>query len=354
MLRYEPSLGVLASGCSVAVNHTAYALYGDKLTAVPNVNEAITAAKSLLGVVGEASGASGMDLPANRMRLNLKIQDGCSEACTYCIVRHARGLSRSVPAGDVVAAAIAAELAGYREIVLTGVNIGSYCDLNAVDLVALLKELLTATQLTRYRLSSIEPNDVSNELIDLIARSEGRICAHLHLPLQSGSDTVLQAMRRPYTTAMYRARVAYARERLPNLALSTDVIVGFPGETEADFLKTYDFCKEMKYMRMHIFRYSIREGTEAAEMPDQIPSAVKAERSDALSQLAEQLTEADRQARTGTTEQALVERPGYARTDSYHLVKIPQSVKIGELIPICLTRREGRFLEATERNNAIQ
>ena len=354
MLRHEPRLGVLASGCSVAVKPTAYAFYEDKLTAVPNVNEAIAAAKSLLGVVGEVSGASGFSLPANRMRLNLKIQDGCNGACTYCIVRHARGLSRSESAGDVIAAAIAAELAGYREIVLTGVNIGSYCDLGAVNLVALLEELLAATQLTRYRLSSIEPNDVSNELIDLIARSEGRICAHLHLPLQNGSDTVLQAMARPYTTAMYRARVAYAREQLPNLALSTDVIVGFPGETEADFLKTYEFCQEMKYMRMHIFRYSIREGTEAAEMPEQIASVVKAERSEALSQLAEQLTEADRQARTGTTEQALVERPGYARTESYHLIKIPESLKIGELIPICLDGHEGRLLEATERNNAIQ
>jgi threonylcarbamoyladenosine tRNA methylthiotransferase MtaB len=389
MLHFEPRLGVLASGCAVAINQPAFALYGDKLTAVPNVSEATVIALELLGEqkaeklmgerrgqiegqIGDGSAMSyrdhGIEEPCSiglqpalvdlaaggRRRLNLKVQDGCNEACSYCIVRYARGPSRYEPLSQIVAAAQAAEANGFLEIVLTGVNIGSYVSPEAGSLTALLKVLLKETSKARYRLSSIEPNDASDELVDLIADNSGRICAHLHLPLQSGSDAVLEAMKRPYTADMYRARVAYARKQLPDLALSTDVIVGFPGETEADFQATLNFCQEMKYMRMHIFRYSIREGTEAARMPEQIAPAVKAERSEALSILADQLTEVDLQARIGKTELALVERSGYARTESYHLAKIPESLKTGELIPIYLDGHEGRLLKATERNNAIQ
>jgi threonylcarbamoyladenosine tRNA methylthiotransferase MtaB len=245
--------------------------------------------KTATGSVGPAAagGRSG-----GRTRALVKIQDGCDNACTYCIVRVARGPQRSRPAADVLADVRARVEAGYREIVLTGVHIGAYGrDLAPVarpgreheatgGLWALAGRLLAETGVERLRLSSIEPWDLPEEALRLWA--DPRLCRHLHLPLQSGSDAVLRRMARRYTAAEFAALVAAARAAIPGLAVTTDVIVGFPGETEAEFAESLAFVRAMAPARVHVFPFSAREGTPAAQMPGAVPPAVKAARARAM------------------------------------------------------------------------
>ena len=301
----------------------------------------LAAARSMVG-----PGAATQPAPrlSSRQRTNLKIQDGCNSKCSYCIVHVARGAARSEPLPQIIASAQAAEADGLREIVLTGVNLGSY-DWQNTGLSDLLVCLLESTDKCRFRLSSLEPLDANARLIDTIAASSGRICAHLHLPLQSGSDKILRAMNRPYDTARYAELVAYARTQLPRLALSTDVITGFPGESEDDFQQTYEFCRQMQFMRMHVFRFSPRPGTVAAELPDRPSAQTAARRAEALRELALQMQSDDVLRRIGSTEQVLVERKGWARTESYHLVACPKTAEIGSLVPMRFSSYANQLIE---------
>ncbi|MDR0308313.1 MAG: MiaB/RimO family radical SAM methylthiotransferase [Coriobacteriales bacterium] len=270
-------------------------------------------------------------LPALRKRQVLKIQDGCDEQCSYCIVSTARGPARSLPAHELVKSACQSAGQGLSELVLTGINLGKYVS-EGLNLSGLMQSILMETEGMRLRLSSIESNDITPELLDCIAANKGKVCAHLHMPLQSGSDEVLRRMNRPYTSGNYMECVKRARNALPGLALSTDIIVGFPGETESDFQRTIRLCEQAGFMRTHVFRYSLRKGTPAAEMPDQIAPEVKAERSQRLRDLAAQLTRCDLERRVGTNEPAVVEEKGWARTESYHRVAIDPSHQPGETI----------------------
>jgi threonylcarbamoyladenosine tRNA methylthiotransferase MtaB len=209
----------------------------------------------------------------------------------------------------------------------------------------LIEALLSATSLCRLRLSSLEPMDATEELIGLMAANPGRLCAHLHLPLQSGSDAVLARMMRPYTSAAYAERVAYARSRLPQLALSSDIIVGFPGEDEPDFAKTVSLCRQMGFMRLHVFRYSPRRLTPAASHANQVPAAIKAERAARLRSLADELALADLDRRIGQRELVLVEQPGLGRSDSYHQVLCDRALAIGSLFEACFCSHRDKLLE---------
>ncbi len=210
-----------------------------------------------------------------KTRAYLKIQDGCSQFCSYCIVAHLRGPEWSRPIEDAVKEAIELVKEGHKEIVLTGIHVGHF----KPSLVALLKELEKIDGLERIRLSSIESVEVREELIDWVANSS-KSCHHFHLPLQSGSDKILKAMHRPYLTADFKSVVSNIRKIMPDAAITTDLIVGFPGETESDFQDTLNFLDEIKFSRFHIFRYSKRDGTPAAIMPDQVSNEIKIERSD--------------------------------------------------------------------------
>ena len=230
-------------------------------------------------------------LALGHTRAFIKIQDGCENRCAYCIVTLARGPLRSRPVEEVLEE-IGQRLAeGYQEVVLTGVNIGAYGrDGGATSLAGLVRAILQRQAPRRLRLSSIEPWDLTEELLALWPHP--CLCRHLHLPLQSGCDATLRRMGRRYTCAEFAALVARARERIPELALTTDVIVGFPGETEQEFRQTVAFIAQQRFSRLHVFKYSRRPGTPAAEMPHQVPPQVAEERSDRLLALGRELAAA--------------------------------------------------------------
>jgi len=225
----------------------------------------------------------------DRTRAFLKIQDGCDYGCSYCAIPLFRGPSRSLPAASIVERAHLLALSGYREIVITGVNTGDYrCDgLTLCDLLRMLEEV----SVSRIRISSIEPDIVDNELISLVASSK-KIVPHFHLPLQSGSDRILRAMGRRYDTALYRDRVMQSVQRIEECAVGADVIVGYPGETEADFLLMYRFLEELPLASLHLFSCSVRPGTPLARQiangeRKPIESAEIARRYSELAQLGE-------------------------------------------------------------------
>jgi threonylcarbamoyladenosine tRNA methylthiotransferase MtaB len=227
------------------------------------------------------------NLPGYRLghtRAFVKIQDGCNNRCTYCIVSLVRGRERSRPRQEILAEIEALVAAGYKEVVLTGVHIGGYGRDLDTGLGQLVEDILTKTTVPRLRLSSIEPWDLEQPLLRLWENP--RLCRHLHLPLQSGCDATLQRMGRRYTTSQYASLVAAARRSISDLAVTTDIIVGFPGETAEEFAMSLSFVEEMEFARVHVFKYSARTGTAAAEMPHQVPYAEKKKRSEAMLELA--------------------------------------------------------------------
>lgn len=222
---------------------------------------------------------SGLLVPSDKSRYFLKVGDGCNQFCTYCLIPYARGRIISRPETDLIKEAEEAIAAGYGEIVLSGIHLGRYGeDLGKeYSLTNLLKKFLSLPGLGRLRLSSIEINEVNDELIDLMINNR-HICQHLHISLQSGNDKILKAMNRPYNTEYFRSRVARLRKALPMIAISTDIIVGFPGESEDDFQETYNFAKEMQFSKIHVFPFSAHEKTAAYKLADRLDAATKKER----------------------------------------------------------------------------
>ncbi len=254
--------------------------------AIPNADKS-RAAEIITGVpAGPASWSPGR---WGHTRAFLAVQDGCDHACTYCITRVLRGPARSRPLDDAVQAARDLASQGAQEIVLTGVSLGAYGhDLGLEHgLATLVEAILQMTNVPRLRLSSVEPWDVDDALLQ--QWENARLCRQLHLPLQSGSDAVLKRMGRRTNTAQFAAIVEAARAVSPDLAITTDVIVGFPGETEADFAATLEFVKRMAFARLHVFPYSERPGTPAVRLPDAVPVATRVERAARMRALGEQL-----------------------------------------------------------------
>jgi threonylcarbamoyladenosine tRNA methylthiotransferase MtaB len=221
-----------------------------------------------------------------RTRASVKIQEGCNEVCAFCIVPRTRGRETSVPIRDVVAEVLARQAEGAKEVVLTGTQVGNYGrDLGlARGLKDLLAALLAETTIPRLRLSSLQAQDISESLLHLWQNH--RLCRHFHLPLQSGSDPILAAMRRRYTVDQFRRAVGLIRRWLPDVAITTDVIVGFPGEGDEDFHRTHDLCQELAFAAIHMFPYSRRPGTVAALAKEQVPHAVKRQRLERMLHLA--------------------------------------------------------------------
>jgi threonylcarbamoyladenosine tRNA methylthiotransferase MtaB len=220
-----------------------------------------------------------------RTRAFVKVQDGCRNFCAYCIVPLVRRREENVPVEKVTALVRGLVANGYQEVVLTGTEIGAYNG-NGVNLEGLLKRILAETAVPRLRLSSLQPHQISPGLIGLWRDS--RLCPHFHLSLQSGSDTVLKRMKRRYDIDDYRRVVSLIRNSVPDVAVTTDVIVGFPGETDTEFRETLEFCRQMQFARIHVFPYSPRPGTEAADMPQQVPADVKKQRGQQMLALAKE------------------------------------------------------------------
>jgi len=219
-----------------------------------------------------------------RTRAFLKIQDGCDYSCSFCTIPLARGKSRSIPAETILTEAQRAAAGGYREVVLTGVNVGDYRGEKGTHLIELLRLLTAVSGLERIRISSIEPNLLSDELLDFWV-SEPKLCKHWHIPLQSGSDAVLRLMRRRALSETYRDRVTTIRRAVPSAGIGADVIVGFPGETDDLFEETYDFLRDLPVTYLHVFTYSERPNTPAASFDLRVEPRVRAARSERLRSL---------------------------------------------------------------------
>ncbi|MBO9129591.1 tRNA (N(6)-L-threonylcarbamoyladenosine(37)-C(2))-methylthiotransferase MtaB [Bacillus sp. 165] len=233
-----------------------------------------------------------LDVPyfTDRTRASLKIQEGCNNFCTFCIIPWARGLMRSRDPKEVIRQAQQLVDAGYKEIVLTGIHTGGYGeDMKDYNLAMLLRDMEREIKgLKRLRISSIEASQITDEVIEVLRESKV-IVRHLHIPLQSGSNTVLKRMRRKYTMEFFKERLDRLKEALPGLAITSDVIVGFPSETEEEFMETFNFIKDNRFSELHVFPYSKRTGTPAARMDDQVDEAVKNERVHRLIALSDQL-----------------------------------------------------------------
>ena len=276
--RARPHSQTVVAGCYAQVSPVeAAGLEGVSLVAGSTDKDALV--KTIIARLGLPRPEQGTQMQpglSRRTRALVKIQDGCDNACTYCIVRVARGRQRSLPAASILGEVTAREAEGYQEIVLTGVHIGAYGRERGESLADLVGEILSRTRFPRLRLSSIEPWDLSAELVGLWENP--RLCRHMHLPLQSGCDATLGRMGRRCNTLLYSERVARARSVIPDLAVTTDVIVGFPGEDEHEFGASLEFAASLGLARIHVFPFSLRPGTPAASMPGQVPPQTKEER----------------------------------------------------------------------------
>ncbi|MBO5199027.1 MAG: tRNA (N(6)-L-threonylcarbamoyladenosine(37)-C(2))-methylthiotransferase MtaB [Lachnospiraceae bacterium] len=242
-----------------------------------------------------------------KVRAYIKIQDGCNQFCSYCIIPYARGRIRSRSEESVISEVERLAAAGYQEIVLTGIHLSSYgLDQGEERLLPLILRLCKIDGIKRIRLGSLEPRIITEEFVKTLAGEE-KVCPHFHLSLQSGCDTVLKRMNRKYDTAQYLAGCELLRRHFEHPALTTDVIVGFPGETQEEFEATKEFLQKAAFSQMHIFKYSRRAGTAADRMPDQVPEPVKAVRSDELLALDERMRAAYQEYFTGKPQTLLIE-----------------------------------------------
>ncbi|MGA5692519.1 tRNA (N(6)-L-threonylcarbamoyladenosine(37)-C(2))-methylthiotransferase MtaB [Cytobacillus pseudoceanisediminis] len=313
-----------------------------------------------------------LDVPAftDRTRASLKIQEGCNNFCTFCIIPWARGLMRSRDPKEVIRQAQQLVDAGYKEIVLTGIHTGGYGeDMKDYNLAMLLRDLEAQVKgLKRLRISSIEASQITDEVIEVMDQSKV-VVRHLHIPLQSGSNTVLKRMRRKYTMEFFAERLERLKEALPGLAVTSDVIVGFPGETEEEFMETYNFIKEHKFSELHVFPYSKRTGTPAARMDDQIDEEIKNERVHRLIALSDQLAKEYASQYEGEVLEVIPEESfkessdsslfiGY--TDNYLKVVFPAAEEmVGQIVKVKITKagypyNEGQFVRVLDELNETE
>jgi threonylcarbamoyladenosine tRNA methylthiotransferase MtaB len=281
-----------------------------------------------------------------KTRAFIKIQEGCNQFCTYCIVPFARGPVRSRNKADVVAEVKRVVAMGYQEVVLSGIHIASYgVDQGEADLIDLLEELDGIAGLRRLRLGSMEPKFINEERLQRLAALNS-FCPHFHLSLQSGSDTVLKRMGRHYTTAEYLAIVNQIRSFFPLAALTTDIMVGFPGESDAEFQETLDFARAVGFYQIHVFKYSKRAGTKAAAFENQVAETVKTKRSQLLAALSRELEQAFLEKNDGQSAEVLFEtthdQNGYeGHTKNYIPVVIKTTEKIdGKIIELKLSYKD--------------
>jgi threonylcarbamoyladenosine tRNA methylthiotransferase MtaB len=286
-------------------------------------------------------------IPDQRTRGLLRIQDGCNAACSYCLVPHARGRSQSLMVEEVRSGVEGLSHQGIRELILTGIHLGLYGDdlSPRESLVSLLEILLPKYPEINFRLSSLEPQEVTPELIDLFQKFSN-LCPHLHIPLQSGNDFLLEKMTRTYTTDFYGRLIRNINRELPYAAIGADLIVGFPGEEDVLFQKTLDFIQALPLSYLHIFPYSPRPGTPAADFPNPVPEKIKKERLKVIRELDRQKRESFMNRCLGRTFSALVLKPGRekgwitALTENYLTVSVPGEFPRNQRIPVRLSSLE--------------
>ena len=324
IVRGNPSAKVIVTGCYATRRP-------DEIKALPNVVRVVPNPEKemLVDAIECGDGPCGKPLEpgvAGRTALIVRVQTGCDEACSYCIIPATRGLGRSRPQADVLRELRYATAAGYREIAITGVHLGSYGrDLrDGTTLAGLVRALAEWPDDVRFRISSLEPMDCSDDIVDCAAASP-RIAPHFHLPLQHGSDEMLVAMNRPYNSAFYRDLVERIRSRIPDAAIGTDLIVGFPGETDQHFEETRALIELLPLTYLHVFPYSDRPGTAASRMQNKVDGNAIRVRARALRDIGERKAAAFRGSQVGRTVTALVVDDGWsAVTGNYLKVRLSE------------------------------
>jgi threonylcarbamoyladenosine tRNA methylthiotransferase MtaB len=326
IVRSNPGVRVVVTGCYATRRP-------EELRELPNVTQVIRNAdkdnlvEQLHDLRGVGDGPCGQPLTpgvAGRTALTLRVQTGCEEQCSYCIIPQTRGAGRSRPLAAVIDDIQRAVAAGYREIAITGVHLGSYGrDLpDSVSLTDLVRVLANEEDEVLFRISSLEPMDCTPAIVAMVATSD-RLAPHFHLPLQHGSDAVLRAMRRPYVVAEYRDLVERIRAVMPHAAIGSDVIVGFPGETDADFRELCNVLDDLPLTHLHVFPYSDRPGTEATTLEAKVEGAVIRERGREVRDIGARLAREFRKSQAGSVRRALTVDDGWsAVTDNYFKVRL--------------------------------
>ncbi len=325
--RVHPGLRTVLTGCWATEQPGEAARIAGVDLVVPNADKHLLLDR-IHAAFPETAPPAGADLPylplpVGHTRALVKVEDGCNMRCAFCIIPSTRGRQRSRPLEEVVAEARSLAEAGFGEVVLTGVQISAYRDAGGRRLVDLARAVLREAAMPRLRLTSIAPWDLDERLLGLWEdpAHQGRLCRHLHLSLQSGSTATLRRMRRPYTAESYGQLLERVRAAVPGVGITTDVIAGFPGETDAEFAESLAFVESARFAKVHAFPFSAREGTAAAGMPGQVPPEVKKERMARLLAAAEAGETAFRRAHLGSRATVLWERPrsgiGHGLTDNY-------------------------------------
>ena len=353
LARQNPAAEIVVTGC--------YATRApEEVAALPGVTDVIADKQQLpqwLARRGLVDIPTGISTFAQRHRAYVKVQDGCSMQCSYCIIPHVRPVLSSRPVEEVAAEVCRLIEHGHREIVLTGIHLGHYgADRrDGWNLARLIRHIAELDGEFRLRLSSLEAAEVSPELIGVLAAYPERVCPHLHISMQSGSDAVLERMRRRWPGDRFIQRCCEVRQSLDQPALTTDVIVGFPGETDEDFAATCRAVETVGFSKLHIFRFSPREGTPAAEMPDRVPGQVQHRRAAELAELGQRLRQRYFESLAGRKLQVLVESPAerlpgvaLGTSDRYAPIELAGGTQwIGRLVDVIAGPVAGDCIQAT-------
>lgn len=374
VLRENQHAQVMVTGCAAVIDPDFFKSLDKRIAVIDKTEllDAISADETPYAALRQ--GRVGQGFPT---RVAVKVQDGCNHSCTYCIVHVARGRAWSRPYADIEQEVLLLASEGVKEMVLAGIDLGSYSYVEPtcarvalqgdvvkhaalavqrnttsekaltqkcvrLSLANMVARLLAALDKRGYsdvrlRISSIEPRSINQDFIDLLGSAQGRVCRHLHLPLQSGSDKVLRQMNRPYTAKDYLDLVDKLKAAAGDISLSTDVIVGFPGESDEDFDETLKVVQKAGFTKVHVFRYSRREGTPAAERSDQVDAQVKEARAHQLIQLADDLRRDYVERNANRRELIVAEREGWGMSESYYKVRVDKTITPGSVIQACLT-----------------
>ncbi len=348
--RDNPSAEVIVTGCYATRRP-------EDVAALPNVIRVVAnhqkdwLVQTTAERFGSGDGACGATIEpgvAGRTTFTLRVQTGCEERCSYCIIPTTRGAGRSLPVDHVLREVARVAAAGFKEIAITGVHLGSYGrDLEPQSsLVSLLRALDSSRVDVTFRISSLEPMDCTPEIVALVSESAGRFAPHFHLPLQHASDRMLGLMRRPYTLDYYRGLVDSIAGRLPHASIGTDMIVGFPGETDDDFRADVDYLPKSPLSHVHVFPYSDRPGTDATAMPAKVPGATIRERGTVLRAIGADLARRFKASQIGTVRPGLTIEDGtLVVTDNYQKVRIPAGLERNRRIAVRLEVDAGTVVD---------
>ena len=349
-IRRNPDACIVAIGCFIEANHDYHEDGVDILLGNANKSKVLEyverywqtkqKANYFVTPIPEKFDDMTMSTFLGRTRAFIKIQDGCENFCSYCIIPYVRGKCRSKNFQTVLEEIQNYVQHGYKEVVLTGIHTGNYGVDLGTDFAALLREIVKINGLVRLRISSIEITELTDEVLQII-RDNDVIVDHLHIPLQAGSDKILRLMNRKYDLAYFKQKMEQIREIRPDISLTTDIIVGFPSETEEDFQDTLSFVREVQFSKVHVFPYSRQSGTVAADMAEQVPGDVKKDRVRRLLALSKELETEYMKKFIGKTLPVLMEvnRTDYSlgHTSNYLLVKVPGEYQSEDLVDVTIT-----------------